>query len=81
VTHTNYELGPRAIKRVQFLQVDHFSFASNATFKMRYLVNETSWNKNSGAIFFYTGNEGDITMFAENTVRNVSLIFQAKIDY
>ncbi|XP_059489332.1 lysosomal Pro-X carboxypeptidase [Neocloeon triangulifer] len=47
--------------------VDHFSFALNATFKMRYLVNNTHWNQESGPILFYTGNEGDIKMFAENT--------------
>ncbi|KAF4529151.1 hypothetical protein B566_EDAN017157 [Ephemera danica] len=34
---------------------------------MRYLINDTYWNKDSGPILFYTGNEGDIKMFAENT--------------
>ncbi|GLG98497.1 Lysosomal Pro-X carboxypeptidase [Gryllus bimaculatus] len=48
--------------------VDHFSFSNNATFKMRYLINDTFWQPEINApIFFYTGNEGDITMFAENT--------------
>ena len=49
-------------------QVDHFSFATNATYKMRYLYNDTYWNASAGApIFFYTGNEGDIEWFAQNT--------------
>ncbi|KAL1138705.1 hypothetical protein AAG570_008767, partial [Ranatra chinensis] len=48
--------------------VDHFSFTNNDTFKLRYLENNTYWNPSSNApIFFYTGNEGDITAFAKNT--------------
>jgi hypothetical protein len=50
-------------------QVDHFSFTSNATFRLRYLQNATHWRKHKAQpIFFYTGNEGDIEMFAQNTV-------------
>ncbi|XP_011863698.1 PREDICTED: lysosomal Pro-X carboxypeptidase [Vollenhovia emeryi] len=49
------------------VRVDHFSFAVQDTFKLRYLVNDT-WRKTENApIFFYTGNEGDIEVFAENT--------------
>lgn len=51
-------------------QIDHFSFANNATFKLRYLINESYWDRDNGPIFFYTGNEGDIEMFAQNTVNN-----------
>ncbi|XP_034248745.1 lysosomal Pro-X carboxypeptidase [Thrips palmi] len=50
--------------------VDHFSFAGNETFRLRYLVNDTWWDKDRrkpGPIFFYTGNEGDINVFAQNT--------------
>ncbi|KAK9889368.1 hypothetical protein WA026_004644 [Henosepilachna vigintioctopunctata] len=46
--------------------IDHFSYTSNKTFKLRYLVNETFWTAN-GPIFFYTGNEGDIELFAQNS--------------
>ncbi|XP_043481876.1 lysosomal Pro-X carboxypeptidase [Leptopilina heterotoma] len=48
-------------------RVDHFSFAENATYKMRYLVNDTWQKGNDAPIFFYTGNEGFIEVFAENT--------------
>jgi len=49
--------------------VDHFSFTTNATFRLRYLQNATHWQKHKAQpIFFYTGNEGDIEMFAQNTV-------------
>ncbi|XP_075224030.1 lysosomal Pro-X carboxypeptidase-like [Lycorma delicatula] len=48
--------------------VDHFNFANQDTFKLRYLINDENWNPESGGpIFFYTGNEADITLFAENT--------------
>ncbi len=49
-------------------QVDHFSFANQDTYPQRYLVNSTYWKRGGGPIFFYTGNEGDIEWFAQNTV-------------
>ncbi|XP_014479720.1 PREDICTED: lysosomal Pro-X carboxypeptidase isoform X2 [Dinoponera quadriceps] len=49
------------------VRVDHFSFAIEDTFQLRYLINDT-WGKEKNApIFFYTGNEGRIEVFAENT--------------
>ncbi|XP_045116836.1 lysosomal Pro-X carboxypeptidase-like [Portunus trituberculatus] len=48
-------------------RVDHFSFANDDTFLQRFLINDEHWDKNGGPIFFYAGNEGDITLFAENT--------------
>ena len=49
--------------------MDHFSFANSDVYNQRYLINDTFWNKKGGPIFFYTGNEGDIEAFAQNTVR------------
>ena len=37
------------------------------TFKQRYLVNSDSYKGGRSPIFFYTGNEGDIVLFAANT--------------
>ncbi|XP_054708233.1 lysosomal Pro-X carboxypeptidase-like [Uloborus diversus] len=48
-------------------KVDHFSYTTDDTFKMRFLVNTHYFTKNNGSVFFYTGNEGDIEMFANNT--------------
>lgn len=48
--------------------MDQFSFSRNDTFKMRVLYNEQYFDvSDPGPVFFYTGNEGDIEMFANNT--------------
>ncbi|XP_020373927.2 lysosomal Pro-X carboxypeptidase isoform X2 [Rhincodon typus] len=48
-------------------KIDHFGFAEDATFNQRYLIADKHWNHNGGPILFYTGNEGDITWFCNNT--------------
>ncbi|KAG7163122.1 Lysosomal Pro-X carboxypeptidase-like [Homarus americanus] len=48
-------------------KVDHFSFVDPDSYSQRYLINDESWDSDGGPIFFYAGNEGDITWFAENT--------------
>lgn len=55
--------------RTEYLEVplDHFSFAVNHRFKLRYLINDTWHQGNDAPIFFYTGNEGFIEVFAQNT--------------
>lgn len=50
-------------------QIDHFGFDNGKAFQQRYLVANQFWNNDGGPIFFYTGNEGDITWFCNNTVR------------
>ncbi|KAJ8872771.1 hypothetical protein PR048_026387 [Dryococelus australis] len=48
--------------------LDHFSFAlQQDTFPLRYAINDSYWKGNGGPIFFYTGNEGMIELFIENT--------------
>ncbi|XP_031836182.1 lysosomal Pro-X carboxypeptidase [Nomia melanderi] len=54
------------IKTIE-LPVDHFSFAVEDTFKLRYLINDTWADEKDATIFFYTGNEGNIETFAQNT--------------
>ena len=49
-------------------QVDHFGFKTDKTFKQRYLIADQHWKKDGGSILFYTGNEGDIIWFCNNTV-------------
>ncbi|XP_073517804.1 lysosomal Pro-X carboxypeptidase [Phyllobates terribilis] len=48
-------------------KIDHFGFYEDSTFRQRYLVSDTHWKKPGGPILFYTGNEGDITLFSNNT--------------
>ncbi|KAG8546866.1 hypothetical protein GDO81_029661 [Engystomops pustulosus] len=48
-------------------KIDHFGFYEDSTFKQRYLVSDTHWRKPGGPILFYTGNEGDIALFSNNT--------------
>uniref|UniRef100_A0A1D1XGA3 Lysosomal Pro-X carboxypeptidase n=1 Tax=Anthurium amnicola TaxID=1678845 RepID=A0A1D1XGA3_9ARAE len=51
--------------------LDHFDFRpeSYATFQQRYLVDDTHWGgaATKAPIFVYTGNEGDVELFAHNT--------------
>jgi len=55
-----------------FTQIlDHFNFnpQSNHVFQQRYLINDTFWGgaKSNAPIFVYTGNEGNIEWFTQNT--------------
>ncbi|CAD6188365.1 unnamed protein product [Caenorhabditis auriculariae] len=54
--------------QTKFLDVplDHFAFTTNRTFPLRYFINTDSY-KAGGPILFYTGNEGSLESFAENT--------------
>lgn len=48
-------------------KIDHFGFLEDGTFKQRYLTADQHWRRPGGPILFYTGNEGDITWFCNNT--------------
>ena len=59
-------------KTKYFTQIlDHFNYnpESYQTFQQRYLINDTFWGgaKTKAPIFVYTGNEGNIEWFAQNT--------------
>lgn len=49
--------------------IDHFTNhgAGSATYKMRYLVDDTYFDKDNGPIIFYAGNEGDVYTFFDNS--------------
>ncbi|CAI5739483.1 unnamed protein product [Peronospora destructor] len=49
-------------------RIDHFSGLS-ATYKQRYLLNTQFWDSKDvkAPVFFYTGNEGDVTLYANHT--------------
>lgn len=48
--------------------IDHFDNhgAGSDTYPMRYLVDKTYFNEESGPIIFYAGNEGDVWTFFDN---------------
>ncbi|KAI5722701.1 hypothetical protein M8J76_012307 [Diaphorina citri] len=48
-------------------KLDHFTYVSNQTFPLKYLINDEFWDEEGGApVFFYCGNEDAIETFAEN---------------
>lgn len=49
--------------------IDHFDNhgADSAQYQMRYLVDRTYFNEESGPIIFYAGNEGDVWTFFDNS--------------
>lgn len=47
--------------------VDHFGFNNVDKYKQRYVFSDKYWKGSGSPIFFYTGNEGDIQWFCENT--------------
>ncbi|KAH8878075.1 Lysosomal Pro-X carboxypeptidase [Schistosoma japonicum] len=47
-------------------KIDHFSFVTDEEFEIKYLINNESFSS-GGPILFYTGNEGAIETFAENS--------------
>ena len=48
--------------------IDHFASGGHSDkFQMRYLVNDQYWDPETGPILFYSGNEGDIYGFYENS--------------
>ncbi|CAH0592110.1 unnamed protein product [Chrysodeixis includens] len=61
--------------------LDHFGFQRNETFDIKYLVNDDNWDRGNGPIFFYTGNEGQIELFAKHTgfMWEIAEEFKAKI--
>ncbi|VDK66790.1 unnamed protein product [Onchocerca ochengi] len=48
------------------LPIDHFSYRNAETFNLKYLTNYSYFHC-GGPLFFYTGNEGYIELFAKNT--------------
>ena len=50
-------------------EIDHFDSrgAESPKYKMRYLVDQTYWNKETGPVIFYAGNEGDVWTFFDNS--------------
>ncbi|KAJ8978008.1 hypothetical protein NQ317_002770 [Molorchus minor] len=62
ITYSTYTFETKYIQ----VPLSHFSNIGNTTFKLRYLVNK-SYHVKGGPVFLYTGNEGDVNMFAQNS--------------
>ncbi|XP_061355173.1 uncharacterized protein LOC133299703 [Gastrolobium bilobum] len=69
----NSDSAQNGLYRTKFFTqtLDHFNYnpQSYQTFQERYLINDTYWGgaKKKAPIFVYTGNEGDIEWFTQNT--------------
>jgi dipeptidyl-peptidase II len=70
---------PKTYYTTQFL--DHFNSRDDRQFQQRFLVNDDSFDKDNGPIFFYAGNEGDIESFWNNTgfMFDIAPMFQALV--
>ena len=53
-------------------RLDHFNVGDDRTFQQRYLYSSGEWD-GKGPLFVYTGNEGDIAWFYNNTVSECML--------
>ena len=60
------------VKCFASFQVDHFGYANEDKFNLRYLINDAYYGGHKAPVFFYAGNEGDIEWFCNNTVRKPS---------
>lgn len=56
----------RCKERWRETRLDHFSWANPTYFKQRYFVCDEHWRR-GGSIFFYVGNEADVTLYLNNT--------------
>lgn len=63
--------GGLTYKTYYYTQIlDHFNYNNpSQSFQQRYLLNDKYWggSKNNAPIFVYTGNEGNIEWFTQNT--------------
>ncbi|XP_072947803.1 lysosomal Pro-X carboxypeptidase-like [Epargyreus clarus] len=61
--------------------LDHFGYQRNETFNIKYLVNDDNWDRENGPIFFYTGHEGQIELFARDAgfMWEIASQFRAKL--
>ena len=66
-TYSQVPDGPPYKVKHAVQKLDHFNATDTRNFSQRYLVLDIHWDK-KGPIFVYTGNEGDIIWFFENTV-------------
>jgi lysosomal Pro-X carboxypeptidase len=49
-------------------RIDHFSWANQDTYQQRYFICDKNYNPSrDGVIFFYCGNEADVTLYLNNT--------------
>ena len=57
---------PALEERFHDVLLDHYNLGSSATFPLRYLLDRTHWAPGT-PLWVYTGNEDDITSFANAT--------------
>ena len=62
-------------------RLDHYDPTDDQMFAQRYFVSDQYWDRKNGPVFFYSGNEGNIETFINNTgfIWDIAPIFKAKV--
>jgi len=62
-------------------RLDHYDPTDDQMFTQRYFVSDQYWDRKNGPVFFYSGNEGNIETFINNTgfIWDIAPIFKAKV--
>lgn len=79
--HLQDEVECHGTEKYMKMQLDHFDLTNEGTFDLRYFVSDKYSTSLNPPILFYTGNEGDIVLFCNNSglLWDMAPVFQAVV--